>query len=212
MSRKIENLLRKEKWMEARRLIKTELRSQPADHWLLARLALTYYEQFDYGRALAIGQRAYKLAPHCPLVLWDLAGTFDMLERYREAGVIFRRIIQRGVQSIAFDDCGEGLGWARGLVADCWYRLARLHGKRGRRRDAVRCYQQHLAMRGPGCRSIYPLQKVRGELHDYESNREREKAKSNWSVIAKTSPDRQEQASKRGTVVFLRKVPNFLSL
>lgn len=167
MSREIESAIKRDDWKTARRLVRAALRQQPNDHWLLARLSLTYYEEFDYRRALAIGQRAYKLAPRCPLVLWDLAGTLDMLGRHREAMIIFHRLIRRGIESIAFDDCGEGLAWARGLVADCWYRLARLHSKRNRRRDAVRCYRQHLAMRGPGCHSIYSLREVRRELHEY---------------------------------------------
>ena len=168
MSREIENAIEGEDWKKARRLVRAALRRKPNDHWLLARLSLTYYEELDYRRALTIAQRAYKLAPRCPLVLWELAGTLDMLGRYRQAMVIFQRLIRRGVESIAFDDCGEGLAWARGLVADCWYRLARLHSKRSCRRYAVRCYRQHLAMRGPGCRSIYPLREMRREFHEYE--------------------------------------------
>jgi len=164
MSREIESAIQRHDWKEARRLVRAALRRHPNDHWLLTRLSLTYYEQFDYRRALAIARRANQLAPHCPLVLWDLGGALDMLGRHTEAIAIFRRLIRRGVESIAFGDCGEGLAWARGLVADCWFRLACLHSKRGRRRDAVSCYRRHLAMRGRGCRSIYPLQDVRREF------------------------------------------------
>ena len=166
MSREIENAIDREDWTGARRLVCAALRRRPDSHWLIARLAVTYYEEFDYELALTIGQQAYKLAPHCPLVLWDLAGTLDTLERRREAIPIYRRLIKRGVESIAFGDCGEGLAWSRGLVADCWYRLARCERELGHRARAVHCYKQHLAMRGPGCRSIYPLRDVRTELQD----------------------------------------------
>lgn len=148
-------------------MVRVALRRQPDSHWLLARLALTYYEEFDYERALTIGQQAYDLAPQCPLVLWDLAGTLNMLERHREAISIYHRLIRRGVEPVAYGDCGEGLAWARGLIADSWYRLARCERELGRRARAVHCYQQHLAMRGPGCRSIYPLRDVRKELRDH---------------------------------------------
>ena len=167
MSREIENALEKEDWKEARRLARSALHRKPNDHWLITRLSLTYYEQFDYRRALAIGRQAYRLAPRCPLVLWDMAGTLDMLQKYRDAAIIFQRLIRRGIESIAFDSCGEGLAWARGLVADCWYRLARVYGKQKFRRKAVRCYLQHLSMRGPGCRSIYPIREVRREFHEF---------------------------------------------
>ena len=165
MSSAIENAIRRDDWKGARRLIRAALRRQPDSHWLVTRLSLTYYEEHDYERALIIEKRAYEVAPHCPLVLWDLAGTFDMLGRHRKAIAIYRRLIRRGVQSIAFGNCGEGLAWARSLVADCWYRLAICQTEIGRRTDAVSSYKRHLAMRGPGCHSIYPLKDVRRRLH-----------------------------------------------
>lgn len=168
MSRAIENAIKREDWKGVRRLVRAGLRQQPDSHWLLTRLSLTYYEEHDYRRALTIGQRAYTIAPHCPLILWDLAGTYDMLGRYHEAIPIYRQLIRRGVESIAFGDCSEGLSRARGLVADCWYRLARCQRNIGHRMEAIRCYKRHIAMRGPGCRSIYPLQNVRNELYNYE--------------------------------------------
>ena len=167
MSREIEEAIRRDAWKEARRLVRAALRRHPNDHWLLARLSLTYYEERDYQRALSIVQRAYALAPHCPLVLWDLGGSLDMLGRHTEAVRVFRRLVRRGVESIAFGDCGEGLARARGLVADCWYRLARLHSKRARRRDAILCYRRHMSMRGRACHSIYPLKDVRREFLEY---------------------------------------------
>jgi tetratricopeptide (TPR) repeat protein len=168
MPRTIENSIEREDWKGARKLIKTAQRRRPDDLWLIARLALTYYEEHDYERALINGQRAYGIAPRCPLVMWDMAGTLDMLGRQRDAIAIYRRLIRRGVEAIAFGDCGEGLAWARGLVADCWYRLARCQRKIGHQADAIRCYERHLEMRGPGCRSIYPLREIRKELRSYQ--------------------------------------------
>jgi tetratricopeptide (TPR) repeat protein len=164
MSRAIETAIKKEDWKRARRLVRAALRQQPDSHWLIARLALTYYEEHNYEHSLTIAEQARKTAPHCPLVLWELAGSLDMLGRHRTAIAIYRRLIRRGVESITFGDCGEGLAWARGLIADCWYRVARCQHKVGRRADAVRGYERHLAMRGPGCRSIYALHDVRKEL------------------------------------------------
>ena len=164
MSLKIENAIRRENWKKARQLIQSDLRREPNSHWLLSRMALTYYEEHQYKRALTVGLKAYKLQPNCPLVLWDLAGTLGMLGRYREASAIYRRLIRRGVKSIAFGDCGEGLVWARGLVADCWYRMAGCARQQRHTAQAVKYFEQHLDLRGPGCRSIYPLQAVRKEL------------------------------------------------
>ena len=164
MSQDIEAAIKRSDWPRARSLVRAALRKEPDSHWLITRLSLTYYEEREYERSLVLLQRAYKIAPSCPLVLWDLAGTFDMLERYQEAISVYRRLLRRGVTSVAFGDCGEGIAWARGLLADCWYRLARCQKMKGQRVQAVLSYQNHLQARGPGCRSIYPLRDVRHEL------------------------------------------------
>ena len=164
MSREIETAIERSDWKEARRLIRAVLRIRPDSHWHLTRLSMTYYEDRDYDRALATGLQAYELAPNCPLVLWDLAGAFDMLDRHLEAVRLYRRLINCGVEVVAVGDCGEGRAWARGLIADCWYRTARCESKRGQRVRAAQSYEQHLKMRGPGCRSIYDIAAVRREM------------------------------------------------
>jgi hypothetical protein len=44
-----------------------------------------------------------------PLVLWGVAGSLDMLGRTSESVRVYRRLIRRGVDSVAHGDCGEGL-------------------------------------------------------------------------------------------------------
>ncbi len=119
MSFEIERLIAEEDWPAARRAIRTKLRSSPDDHWLLSRLALTYYEQRQYSQALECDLRAVANAPDCPLVLGGQAGSLEMLHQTKAALKVYRRLIRRGIQAIAFNDCGEGLAWARGLIADC---------------------------------------------------------------------------------------------
>ena len=160
MVRDIEQFIKADDWTGARALIERELVADPDNHWLLTRLALTYYEQYDYRRALQISEQAFAQAPRCPLVLWDYAGALEMLQRHEEATRIYRQLIRRGVESIAYDKCGEGIGRARGLVADCYYRLSGCYEALGRERSALRAFTKHLDMRGPGCFSIYPLKDI----------------------------------------------------
>ncbi len=171
MSKAIESKIKRHDWRGARRLLRAELRRDPTNHWLLTRMSLIHYEQHHYRRALSYSRRAYRLAPWCPLVLWDHAGDLDMLGRKREAIAIYRRLVKRGVRSIATGRCGEGLAWARGLVADCWYRLASSYRTLGRQRAATNAYRQHLRMRGPGCRSIYVAADARKQLRQIQEKR-----------------------------------------
>ena len=163
---KIESLIAADDWTEARKIITNALSESPEDHWLLSRLALTFYEQFDYEKALEYDAKALSYAPHCPLALWGYAGSLEMLDRQNEAIKIYRRLIRRGAKAIAYGECGEGLARARGLVADSLYRVASCYESLGRRRQAAKFYEQHLAERGAGCHSIYSLREVRQEFKD----------------------------------------------
>jgi tetratricopeptide (TPR) repeat protein len=156
-------LLEAEDYTGARALLQARLDAEPDSHWVLTRLGTTYYEERRYEDALRFALRAHELAPKCPLVLWDLAGTREMLDHDDEALRLYDRLIERGVEQIATDECGEGRAWARGLVADAHYRRARILWAAGHRRAALRAFDAHLAMRGPGCRSIYDLKTVRSE-------------------------------------------------
>lgn len=163
----IETAIANDKWDQAQRLIERALVSEPDSHWLLTRLSLCLYEKRDYRRALTFSKKALKLAPRCPLVLWDYAGALDMLGREREALRIYRSLVRRGIDSIAFGECGEGRAWARGLIADCHYRMSHCYREIGNHRKAVDEMRKHLARRGPGCRSIYDLREVRREFRQF---------------------------------------------
>lgn len=166
----IETLIRAGRWLDARRKIQRELRADPENHWLVGRLSLTYYERRQYADALRYSTRAVQLAPRCPLAQWDLAGTLQMLGRHEESAAIYRRLIRRGVNRIASGTCGEGVPRARGLVADCHFRLAGCLQSLGRQSLAQRHYAKHIGMRGPGCLSVYSLRQVRTRMAQARSS------------------------------------------
>lgn len=165
----IERLISVEDWAAARRAVRAKLRSSPKNHWLLTRLGLTYYEERRYKQALKYSLRALAEAPNCPLALWDYAGTLEMLDQTQAALKVYLHLVRRGVRKIAFGDCGEGLAWARGLVADCHYRMAHCYTALQRPEMAIKALKSHIALRGPNCRSIYLFAKVRKELEKAET-------------------------------------------
>jgi tetratricopeptide (TPR) repeat protein len=161
---KIEDAIERKEWPKARRLIRTELGRKRDDHWLLTRLALTYYEQRQYRRALHYDLKALQSAPYCPLVVWGYAGTLEMLERYKEALQLYRWLISHGEDTLAYGPCGEGIQSARSLIADSFYRIARIQERRGQRKRAITAYKTHISKRKSGARSIYALRSVRKRL------------------------------------------------
>jgi hypothetical protein len=84
-----------------------------------------------------------------------------MLQRHWEALAIYEKLTQRGAKQIAVGPCGEGLAWANGLVADCYYRMMESLDALGDETGANAMLVRHLDMRGPGCYSIYPLGELR---------------------------------------------------
>jgi tetratricopeptide (TPR) repeat protein len=68
--RTVNQLIWDEEWEKAQVLALTLLEDEPENHWLLAELAKTYYEQRNYEKALGYIEQALKIAPRCPLVLW----------------------------------------------------------------------------------------------------------------------------------------------
>ena len=171
MSAAIESLISAEEWEQAEDLIRFHLASDPTNHWLLTRLSLTFYERFDYEQALQYVTQAFSIAPHCPLVLWDYGGTLEMLDQPIDAMRVFRRLIRRGTDRIANETCGEGLARARGLIADCWYRISLCYRDLGQRRQAINALRMHLSLRGSGCQSIYPIREARKKLDAMEGRR-----------------------------------------
>jgi len=84
-----------------------------------------------------------------------------MLRQKKKALQIFEWLISWGEKTIAYGECGEGIRFARSLIADCYYRIARIHEEKRERGKALRAYRQHLLRRKRGVRSIYPLSEVR---------------------------------------------------
>jgi tetratricopeptide (TPR) repeat protein len=163
-TRAIEDAVARDKWPLARRLIREELKRKPTDHWLLSRLALTYYEQRRYRRALQYDLKALQDGPYCPLAIWGYAGTLEMLKQPKEAIMLYRWLISWGEDYLAYGPCGEGIRRARSLIADCYYRIACIQEEAGRRKRAIASYEEHLSRRKKGTASIYPLRDVRRKL------------------------------------------------
>jgi len=162
--REVNNLILSEKYEEARALTLLLLEDEPDDHWLLVELAETYYEQKNYEKSIEYTEQALKISPHCPLVLWQHAGTLDMLKRSEDAVIIYKRLLRRGIQKIAYGECHEGIRWARSLVNDCRYRLGLVYADLGEFQNAIKYLNSHINHRNRNCYSIYDLRMVKKKL------------------------------------------------
>ncbi len=92
-----------------------------------------------------------------------------MLRRKTKALQIYRWMISWGEKRIAYEECGEGIRSARSLIADCYYRIGRIHEERREWQNALGAYSQHLRRRKPGVWSIYPLAEVRRRVAELDA-------------------------------------------
>jgi tetratricopeptide (TPR) repeat protein len=166
----IERLLQQERWSEARSLIQEELVSAPTDHWLWTTLGLTYYEEKQYEKALECSKRAVELAPDCPLVLWDYAGTLEMNGREAAALAIWTLLLDMDLEDVAYGECGEGMDWALQVINDVHYRMGRYFLRKGRKEQARTSFGKYLHNRSHGVGSIYDAKEVEKLLASLNGN------------------------------------------
>jgi tetratricopeptide (TPR) repeat protein len=168
LSERVNDAFAKEDWTHARQLLVAELARAPDDHWLHSRLSATYYEERNYQEAYRHIKKAYALAPDCPLVLWDLAGTLFALGKVREAARIYRTLIHKRPQMLANEPHGEGLEWALSLLIDCLFRSGMCFQALGKRASALKCYRSFIEMRAQWSGGIYTIEDAAKQLAKFE--------------------------------------------
>jgi len=158
-------LWKENNWTELREYLQKWLEEEPDDHWLLAQLAETYYLEKQFDKALELAEKAWKIAPRCPLTIWEYSESLIRLGKYYEAEPLYRSILQRGVNRIAFGECGEGIRAARTLVNDCRYSLGLIQANKGDFRLAEKYIRKHIASRNRNCTSLFRLREVKKDLN-----------------------------------------------
>ena len=160
----------KEKWQEhivlAKSLLKDDPENHVRNHWFLTRISSSYYEARQYRMALKYAKKALDLYPNCPLALWDLAGALDTLKEPRKAIEIWKKLLRKGVEKIAFNQCGEGLRRAESLLSDCRYRIGLSYSDLGKKKLAIKYLKAHLAHRRAGLPSLYSRREIEKVLSD----------------------------------------------
>lgn len=169
VSDSIEKAIEADNWTAARKLIRAELRRDPKDHWLLGRLALTYYEQRNYKQALYWNVLALQEAPYCPLLIWDYACTLAMLNENDKALLLYRWLLSWGEDQLAYGECGEGIRWARALIADCHYRVACIWDEKRQWKRSAAEFEKYLGLRKIGYGSIYSLREIKGQYAEVQA-------------------------------------------
>ena len=153
---RIDDLIQREKWPQARALIETALRREPESHWLLTQLAETHYEEQEYEKALELLEQSKEIVPECPLTNWYLAGTLDALGRHTAALKIFTWILS-SKKTAEDDPCWESAEWTDALKTDCVYSIGLCHRNAGNAPKAVQCFREYIRLLANGMPGSYPV-------------------------------------------------------
>lgn len=125
------DLIFENRYDEAITVCKKALRLLPRNafirHWYLIHLSSAYYEKKNYKRALWWAEKAIKKNPKCPTCLWHYAGPLLRLGHVRKAIKCYKSIYDRGLNELAYGECGEGRNLAGLLRSDVRIRLAIAH-------------------------------------------------------------------------------------
>ncbi len=160
LSEEIDICFDNDDWLTASDILQNAIDKHPDDHWILTRLSSVYYEMRKYDKSLQLSKRAIKIAPACPLVLSNHASVLDMLKREKEATNIWNTLIKKGIDEVAYGECGEGRTWAKSLINDAVYRIGLSYLDIGEKKSALKYFRRHLKNRKRGVFSNFSKREV----------------------------------------------------
>lgn len=130
-------------------------RNDRTGHTLAARGG-TWHDRRAYARALQLFRRARRLAPSCPVILYNVANTLHMLRRHDEASGILEGLLELSDATLLAGCARETRGSVRSLRLDAHHLLflTTLYGT-GSWLSAAPHLHQHLRLRRRGVRSLW---------------------------------------------------------
>jgi tetratricopeptide (TPR) repeat protein len=173
---RVNQLILRGQWDEARGLLEKQREKDPANHWVLTQLGVTFYEQGKYEEALELFLASLRIVDDCPLTLWNLAGTFDALGKWQDAIRIYTWLLA-SEKTPEEDPCWESQEWADSLKADCVYRLGVCFQELGKAQGAEQYYRQYLALLTQGVEGTYSTDAVIRRIRDLHGSGSRRSAR-----------------------------------
>jgi tetratricopeptide (TPR) repeat protein len=151
-------------WVELKTFLQTWLEEEPDDHWIVLQIAETNYQLKNNAEALKYAEKAFNLAPVCPLAIWEYAETLVINGKNDAAARLYKILIRKGVNRIAFGECGEGIRTAKGMVNDSIYVLGLIYAKKGEFKLAEKYVRRYISNRNKKYVSRFNLREVKKDL------------------------------------------------
>lgn len=183
-------------WPSARKLLLREIRRYPHDSWLLTRLSFVYYNEQKYEKALEMSEKAYRIDPHDPVVLWDNARALLEKDRISESVRIFKTLIRMSVRALSAK--GYNRRWLLGIKNDCRFWVAVGYLRLDRLDLAAKYFRQNLANRKRGRPTECSINEARNFLRGIEKLKK--KITNNelrlWISLMEVRPTRGQEVAR----------------
>ena len=149
---------------EALALLKKELRFAEKDPWLLANIAMTYYDLNKYRIGMSYALKAYEISPKDPLIMHYYSILLNANGYRIKARDIWQLIAHMPINRLAFGPFGEGLRYARSLQADVYARIGFSYMADNDPINGAKFLKRHLSLRRSGQPSTFDRRYVKQQL------------------------------------------------
>ena len=116
--------LDKKSWVEAKNVLLKWLEENPNSTYIQGQIAYILWEMKHFDKAFTFSSKAIALDHIEPLNLWIHSLILENLGFINQAFNIWDFLLDRPANVIGEIDCGEGEDWAKGLQADCLYKMS----------------------------------------------------------------------------------------
>lgn len=166
----IAGLMDGERYDEALRQVRREIREYGKTHYLLATLSEIYFEKGRFCLSLRAAEEAWEIAERCPLVRLARGKALAAVGRVEEAVAVLEGIVRQPLHSLATGRCGEGVQSSRTFKADALQSIARIYRMSGNSAESLYWYRRCIAYRRLNQRKMarnrIPLRTLEKEMQE----------------------------------------------
>lgn len=154
--------------------LKKELRQEDNDPWLLANVAMTYYDLKKYSQGMTYAVQAFQISPKDPLITHYYSILLNANNHRTRAREMWMRIARMSIDRIAYGPFGEGLLYARSLRTDVFARIGFSYMADNDAVNGAKFLRKHLLHRRRGQPSTFERRYIQKHLSlciDYAQSR-----------------------------------------
>lgn len=126
VSLKLAGFYKEDNFEAAKKLLIQHIRKQPNDYWLLCNYAIVLYELRSYKEALRNSGKAFLIEKDDPVVMNYYAAILEKNGYSAKAIRLWNKILEMDLDTLAYNEYGEGMKWAKSLQNDVRYNLGML--------------------------------------------------------------------------------------